>query len=255
MAKLFIKNRKEQKLSVIVELAQNPAGLAFVMHGNGGSKDEPHIQAFVEAFKAKDFNVVRFDTANSFGESEGNYEDATITNYYEDLEDVIGWAKTQAWYQAPFVLCGHSVGGMCVASYAEKFPNQVKALAPISSVVSSRFINDLYSAEEVASWQETGFRTRISVSKPGLIKKLKWAYYEDKLKHDLLDAANKLIMPVLLLVGDKDTTTLLKHQQALYDVLPGKKELHVIKGAEHTFRDEAHLNAIKTIIINWLETL
>jgi hypothetical protein len=36
---------------------------------------------------------VLFDTTHSFGESGGNYEDATTTQYYQDLEDVISWAK------------------------------------------------------------------------------------------------------------------------------------------------------------------
>lgn len=87
MEKIFIQNRKDQKISVIVEKAEDQKGLAFVMHGLGGFKEQPHIQTFADAFKEDGFTVVRFDTTNTFGESDGNYEDATVTNYYEDLED------------------------------------------------------------------------------------------------------------------------------------------------------------------------
>src|SRR5437667_2029568 len=114
----------------------NPKGLAFVMHGLGGTKDEAHIKIFAEAFKEKGFTVVRFDTTNTFGESAGTYEDATVTNYYEDLEDIITWAKSQAWYQEPFYLIGHSLGGISTTLYAEKYPKEIKGLAPISTVVS-----------------------------------------------------------------------------------------------------------------------
>jgi len=120
MEKIFIQNRKNQKLAVLVDQPENPKGLAFVMHGLGGFKEQPHIKIFAQSFQGAGYIVVRFDATNTFGESDGNYEDATTTNYYEDLEDVIGWAKTQAFYQEPFFLAGHSLGGICVALYAEK---------------------------------------------------------------------------------------------------------------------------------------
>lgn len=91
--KIFIKNRKKQNVSVVVETLKKQQGLVFVMHGLGGFKEQDHIKTFADAFKEEGFTVVRFDTTNTFGESDGNYEDATTTNYYEDLEDVISWAK------------------------------------------------------------------------------------------------------------------------------------------------------------------
>ena len=66
MQKLFIQNRKGQKLSVIVEGEEKAGPLAFVMHGLGGWKEQPHIQVFAEAFLNNGFTVVRFDTANTF---------------------------------------------------------------------------------------------------------------------------------------------------------------------------------------------
>ena len=45
-----------------------------------------------------------------------------------------------------------------------------------------------------------------------------------------------------------------EHQQLLFDAIPTKdKELHIIKGAQHTFREEKHLIEIKTIIQNWIK--
>ncbi|MBI1754834.1 alpha/beta fold hydrolase, partial [Candidatus Azambacteria bacterium] len=161
MNKFFIKNRKRQDISVIVEErndlqkgspsrstsaapqvvakgdSRSPlSGLAFVMHGLGGFKEQKHIAAIAETFIEKSFTVVRFDAADTLGESGGKYEDATVTNYYQDLEDVIAWARTQLWYREPFALAGHSLGGMCVGLYAQKHPERVLAVAPVSPVVS-----------------------------------------------------------------------------------------------------------------------
>jgi len=78
---------------------------------------------------------------------------------------------------------------------------------------------------------------------------------ENSLKYDILPEAYRLTMPVLLIVGDKDEITPLAHQKILYDKLPGKKELHIIKGVPHTFRDKEHLREIKDIFLNWIESL
>lgn len=252
MRKFFIKNRKGQKICFLLELSENQRGLAFVMHGLSGFKEQDHIKAFADAFKEKGFTVVRFDTTNTFGESDGNYEDATTTNYYEDLEDVITWAKGQKWYKEPFALAGHSLGGICIALYAENHPEEVSGLAPISTVVSGKISMETEKYRSAAEeWKRTGWLTETGYT--GTIKKLKWSHMEDRLKYDLLPNVGKLTMPVLLIVGDKDGSTPPEHQQVLYDKLPGKKEIHIIRGAPHTFREFNHLQQIRELFEIWIE--
>ncbi len=254
--KLTIKNRKGQNIAVLVEGTENKKGLAFLMHGLGGFKEQPHLQVMADAFLAAKYVVVRFDTTNTYGESEGNYEDATTTNYYEDLEDVISWASSQPWYQEPFALAGHSLGAISVALFAEKFPQKVKALAPISTVVSGKLTTETerFKREE-PEWRKTGWRIQPSESIPGLIKKLKWSHIEDRLKYDLVPNASKLTMPVLLAAGEFDDGTPIEHQKILFNVLPGPKELHTIKGVNHNFRDKAgvpQLEEFKKIFTDWV---
>lgn len=252
MEKFFIKNRKGQKVSVLVEEGAKGVPLAFVMHGLGGWKDQPYIKTFSEAFLENGFVVVRFDTTNSFGESDGTYEDATTTNYYEDLEDVISWAREQLWYREPFYLAGHSLGGICTALYAEKYPEKVAGLAPISTVVAGR-LGRGHSDEEMQKWKETGWLEEQSQSKPGLMKRLKWSHMVDRMQYDLLPEAGRLSMPVLLIVGKRDKNCPPAHQKILFDALPGPKEIHIIPGAPHTFREPEHLQKIKQILDKWIE--
>ncbi|PIN73991.1 hypothetical protein COV20_02660 [Candidatus Woesearchaeota archaeon CG10_big_fil_rev_8_21_14_0_10_45_16] len=256
MEKLFIENRKGQKIAVIIERSSDQKGLAFVMHGLSGFKEQPHIKMFADTFREEGFTVIRFDTTNTFGESEGTYEDATTTNYLEDLEDVISWSADQSWYQEPFWLCGHSLGSFCITLFAEKYPHKVKGLVPTSTVVSGKLSlekpkfrnNDIFRR-----WKETGWNEEKSDSKPGVVKRLKWSHMEDRLKYDLLGKVDRLTMPVLLIVGDKDTSTPPDHQKILFEKLPGKKEMHIIKDALHTFRDKAHLVQVKHILKKWIK--
>lgn len=269
MQKLFIQNRKGQKVAVVVEQAVPQKGLVFVMHGLGGFKEQPQTRAVAEELVERGYTAVTFDTTNTFGESDGRYEDATTTNYYEDLEDVIAWAKEsssatkrrlpplsgggQPLYQEPLVLIGFSLGGLCVALYAQRHPEKVKGLALIGTVVSGALsITGHAPHEEWRKWKETGWRETPSESKPGLIKRLPWSHMEDRLKYDLLPEAYKLTMPVLLVVGEKDESCPPEHQKILYAALPGSKELHIIPGAPHTLREHKHLEKLKQIFNDWL---
>lgn len=258
MQKIFINNRKEQKIAVIVEEAEAPKGLVFVMHGLGGFKEQTHLEMIADLFKENGYAVVRFDTTNTIGESDGDFKDATVTNYYEDLEDVIKWSGTQKWYMEPFILVGHSLGGISTALFAENYPEKVKALAPISTVVSGALsveAHKRFSPEEFKIWEDTGWLEAKSKSKPGVVKRLKWSHIEDRLKYDLLPKADKLTMPVLLVVGENDTRTPFDHQKILYNALSGPKEIHIIKGSPHTFRDPEHLQELKNILSQWIKKL
>lgn len=257
MEKLFVTNRKEQELATVVENTDGIAGLAFVMHGQGGFKEQSHVRTFVQVFLDAGYTVVTFDVANTIGESKGGkMEDATITSYYEDLEDIIKWAKFQEWYVEPFCLAGHSLGGICTALYAENYPEKVRVLAPISTVVSGKLSKETYDPKYLKEWEETGYEIKESRSKPGVMKKLKWENMIDRMKYDLIPEADKLIMPVLMIVGSEDTGTPYAHQKMLFEAIPHEnKEIHIIDGAEHTFRDKKHLDEIKEIFDNWVNKI
>ncbi len=256
MKKLFIKNRKGQKIAVLVEKPENPKGLAFVMHGLGGFKEQPHIQTFAEAFLENGYTTIRFDSTNTIGESEGKMEDITVTSSFEDLEDVINWAESQEWYEKPFVLAGHSLGGISIILYAEKYPERIKGLAPISTVISGKLTTaTAYTPEYLDKWRRDGYVLEKSLSRPGAIKKINWHFIEDGQQYDVLPKADKLTMPTLFIVGENDIGTPLKHQQLLYDKLSGRKEIHVIKGAKHTFREKHELEEIKEIFDKWIKNL
>lgn len=256
--KQFIKNRKNQKIAVLTNIPEKVNGLVFVMHGLGGFKEQAFIQMVSKIFLKNNYISVLFDATNSSGESDGVYEDATATNYYEDLEDVIEWASAQTWYCEPFILVGHSLGSLSAALFAEKFPQKIKALAPISTVVSGKFsveAHKKYIPDQFKQWEKTGWLSEESKSKPGVMRSLKWSHVIDRLQYDLMTNVDKLNMPTLMMLGELDEHTPLEHQKILYDKLPGKKELHVIKGSSHTFREQKHLEEIEKIFDNWIKKL
>jgi pimeloyl-ACP methyl ester carboxylesterase len=74
------------------------------------------------------------------------------------LEDVILRSQSQDFYQDKFILCGHSLGGMCVLLYAEHHPEHMKAILPLSAVISGNLSKETYSSEKLEEREQTGRR-------------------------------------------------------------------------------------------------
>jgi pimeloyl-ACP methyl ester carboxylesterase len=256
MEKVRIKNRKNQTIVVGLDVLPNAKGLSFVAHGLTVFKEQPQLETIKDALNENGYSVVRWDTTNAIGESDGKMEDATTTNYLEDLEDVIDWSKTQTWYREPFILTGHSLGGMISVLYAQKNPAKVKALAPISSAISFAFYLEKAGSEKLASWKQDGIKREPSLSRPGLIKSLKWNFVEDFKKYDLMKKSDTLRMPILVIVGEKDSGTPPAHQKLFFDSLKmTQKEMHVVEGCPHMFLEPTHLAELKRLFLAWLKKL
>lgn len=255
MQKLFIKSKSGAKIYVEYNVNSNDKGLVFLVHGLGGFRDTPEFKQIAHAFYDSGLSIVTFDCRDSIGKSEGNYENATVSSYYSDLEDVINWASKHIFYSEPFFLCGLSLGGLVVLHYAQNYPQKVKALAPFATLISGKIsleVAEKYRPTELKEWNETGWKVKKSGSKPGVVLKLNWKKYsEDRMKYDALKRVNLLIRPVLLIVGENDIVTPLETQKLLYGELPAEKELHVIKGMGHVFKGEENLKQITTIIKKW----
>ena len=251
--KITIKNRKNQKIVAIVEGESNKKGLVFIMHGWGGYKEQPQFKTITQVFLKNKYIVVRFDTTNTLGESEGHTKYSTPTGYYQDLEDVIYWAELQNWYQEPFCLVGHSLGSFCIGLYTARHPEKIKGLAPLSITLSGKLHQNFFTKKEMIEWKKRGWRPEKSTSKPGQVKTMSWEFMEDFLKYDLLEKADKLTMPVLMAVGENDKGTPYKSQKLFYDKLPGPKELHLIKNSGHTFRDKGPLQELQEIFDKWIK--
>lgn len=249
-------NRHNKQLAIWVDNPTGKNGLVFIAHGLSSTHAQTHIQIYAEAFLEHDFVVVRHDATNSLGESGGELQDATLTNYYEDFEDVIAWANGQTWYREPFWLAGHSLGGACNLMFAHKYPDKVRAIAPTSAFLSGNITLPAYGADTLVKWKKDGYHLEESKSRPGLIKRFNWSLAEDLMNYSLLPLAKNIQAPTLLIVGEDDPLTPVASQQQLHDELASpNKELHIIKDAPHTYMSEEHLSEVKSIFNKWIQSI
>lgn len=251
-----LENRDGLSVVGLVSTPNEPQGLAFIAHGLGGFKEQKHILAVKEVFLANGYTVVSYDAIHSVGESDGNIDSVTMTSYLHDLEDVINWARSKEFYQEPFVLCGHSMGGMIVTLFAEMHPEIVQGLIPLSPVVSGKLWLESTEEELLKSWKEQGYYEKESSSKPGVIKKIPWNLMEDTQQYDLTTSASVLTMPVLIVYGSIEPFRTRNQQDAtFFDAIPkGKKKLHLIEGAGHNYYEPHELKELKSIIDTWIKS-
>lgn len=252
-----IKNRHGLNIAVCVEIPDNPKGLAFIVHGFRGFKEQAHIAAMADVTLDAHLVTVRFDCTNALGESDGSVSDATCTSCIADLEDVIAWAKTQDWYQAPFMLAGHSMGGIALLEYCKDHPRNVLAIAPVATCISGTLLYETYHATDPVAldqWKRTGWQIQTSKAKPEIGNiHLPWSWMEDTLRYDALAYAHQLDMPCFIFTGSNDSTCPPHHQQMLFDRWGGNdKEIHLIDGLRHTYYTEAELEPIKTRFAAWV---
>ncbi len=251
--KLFIKNRNNDDISVLVEWVGNKNWLVFVMHGLWWCKEQLHIQEFRKVFLDNGYVVVSFDTTNTYGESSYNtQENASVTWYYNDLEDVVSWAGKQEWYEEPFVLAGHSLWGICSVLFAIKHQDKIKALAPTSCSTYKSFF--MRKKDIVDEWKENWILEYIGWA--GNTKTLKYEFMEDYSKYaDLEEKLFKIKVPVLLIVWDEDIIAPVDTQKKIYNSLWWDKELYIIKDAPHTFKSEKDLDEVYEVFDKWIKKI
>jgi pimeloyl-ACP methyl ester carboxylesterase len=147
---------------------------------------------------------------------------------------------------------------MCVTLFSEQHPEIILGLAPFAPVVSGKLSAESHRTsepEKFAQWEQTGWREDINPAHPEHIKRLPWSHMLDRLTYDTLPRASQLTMPVLLVVGEIDTSTPAYQVKLLFDVLPEKKEFHIVAGAPHNFREPQHLKELQSIFQRWIEKL
>ncbi|MFA6512181.1 MAG: alpha/beta fold hydrolase [Patescibacteria group bacterium] len=251
----FIHTRNGKKLAVVVDIPENPRGLAFVLHGWRGFKEQPHIEAIAESFVADDIVSVRLDTQNAGGESGGSVDDLTITGMQEDFEDTLAWAVTQLWFRTPFFVAGHSAGAHIVVRYAAQNPQAVCGVVSASAIVDNDIFLSQHTPEEILDWKEKGYRMVQSRTQNPTGAKMTWKFINSYNGVDLRKIAKDLTMPVLIIVGENDSITGPAVQQLWFEKIAGLRTMHVIPNGRHTLIDASDLTEIKETVTGWLHEL
>ena len=244
-----------QKISAVLHY---PASETFLLkplifvHGFVGSKVGEH-RLFVKAaryFANQGYLVLRFDFLGC-GESDGDYQEVTVTNKLKQLQNVIDYLLSLPKVDREYLtVIGHSLGG-AVASLTASIDKRIKRLilwapvaAPYRDITNITGIEAVAIAEEKGRYDYKGFY----VSN---------AFFEDLKHHHPLISIQAFQGPVLVLHGNLDLEV--PYDNALHYIAALKKRpfpleasFTVIEKADHTFSRYVDENKLFEQTYHWL---
>lgn len=219
------------------------AALIIFVHGFKGFKDWGTHNLVAEYFVVQGFRFLKFNFSHNGTTPDdpvdfvdlGAFGDNTFTKEFEDLDQVITFAKSGKEFPAPgsLYLLGHSRGGGTSIIQAEKDPRIDKLItwAAVSDFSS------LWKKEEEDEWRKKGvifsYNTRTKQYTP-----LKIDLLHDLEKHprsyDILLVAARMEKPWLIIHGDQDENVLQDQAEELKQ-RSANAELFIVPYANHVF--------------------
>jgi pimeloyl-ACP methyl ester carboxylesterase len=212
-------------------------------HGMESTRGGTKQQAIVERFAPAGYNVLRFDFSY-VGDSEGEYEDLTVSG---EVDDALGALDFMHEFGASeCTLVGSSLGGLVALLAASHVPFLVSRIAVIAAVADSRIFTDGLDEKAITEWRTRG-RRRVGNGflKPGFL--------DDVLKIDAPRAMKALTMPVLVMHGDADTVVPIAHAETIRRSVSGTCEVVTFGGVGHRFEEPGALDRLLDVLEDWLE--
>lgn len=238
--KLFFPNSKGNKLCAILSdpTEDKTKPIIIMMHGFASNKDTAKNLEFQKLFNQAGIATFRVDFFGH-GESEGAFEDITVSEGVDDILQAIAYLKEQGYTKIG--LTGSSFGGIC-SMVAASETHDLFVLGLICPVSNLEEIERNRKSEiSIDAWQKTGYR--YFEKHTGEKLQLKYAYFEDAVKNLGYDAAPKITVPTIIVHGDADTNVPIEQSQKTSKLIPDCK-LVVIPGADHRFTEEKHFDQL-----------
>jgi pimeloyl-ACP methyl ester carboxylesterase len=246
--KATFKNGKGNKLYGILS---NPTPdmrppIIIMCHGFSTSKDGRTPNRLEQLFNKEAIPTFRFDFYGH-GESEGKFEDITISEAVDDIQKAIQYLKSLGYKK--FGLIGSSFGGMA-SIIAASSTNDLLTLAlksPVSDYLGLLIAQD--HNQKIKTWKEKGFMSITGAN--GEMLKLNYLFFEDASRMRGYEAAKKIKIPTLIVHGDKDETVPIEQSMKTSSLIDGC-QLETIQGADHIYSNPLYFEKALSLIAQFV---
>jgi alpha-beta hydrolase superfamily lysophospholipase len=237
--KIIFENSKGQKLvGVLYSPDSKDYPIAIFVHEYTSDKNSSKAQKLGEVLPEKGIGLFAIDLSGR-GESEGKFENTTLTQYIDDLKCAIDEISKRT---NKIGEVGSSLGGLVALQETAK-DKRIKLLVLLSPVSTFPHTSRRkeFSPEGVKEWKEKGY----TFTESGRFGKLKlnYFYYEDGLKYGDYSIFEKIDIPVLIIQGTADESIPLEETKELIKHLKNKK-LILIKDADHRYTKQQDFDKV-----------
>lgn len=226
-------------LKIVADLYEPPsipAPHVILVHGFGGRRSEDHLKAIATALQEAGIAVVVPDLTRNLGDSEGRFEDLTLSHEVSDVRETIKHVRGRGEV-SKLALVGHSLGGL-VATLVAGREEGIEAIVLLSAVCD--FPNKFRESHEqdLGRWRSEG---TIFLDAEKKEKPLGIQFLDDLEVWEVFRLVGEVSVPALILHGSGDEEVPIEHALDYRRLLRGETKLQVIEGADHTYSEETHL--------------
>lgn len=243
--KVSIANSQQENIRGLLQ-ENNKSIVVILCHGFGTDKDSPKIVALSDRLSINKLSTIRFDFYGH-GESDGRFEDITLSRAVENVLSVIKYAKDQGY--KTIYLVGSSFGGAASILAAAQSIDvaRLALISPVSSYKQKEVRK--WGLEGLEKWKENGYVYKIK--KDGRKLKLNYKFFEDLSKNDGYSAAETIKAPTLIVHGSKDETVLIEQSIKTSKII-SDCHLEIIEGADHRYTQEVDYNKMLKLVVDFL---
>jgi pimeloyl-ACP methyl ester carboxylesterase len=237
MTSSVIKNCCDERIDLTFHSGSRRDSLVIIGHGVTANKDRPQLVALAEGLSARGWPCMRISFAGN-GESEGRFEDCTISKEIDDLRSVL--ETVPDWVRIAYI--GHSMGSAVGVLTAAR-DLRIRLLVSLAGMTHTAAFYDrefgTLTPGNDCMWDE--------VDHP-----LSEAFADDmKSIGSVLPAAATIVQPWLLIHGNEDDLVPLQDGLDAFAAAPGAKKWLEIPGAGHSF-DEGSYPTLVSAVHEWL---
>ena len=252
--KLYFKNQDGLMLCGILDKPDAPTTkCAILCHGlTGNGKAGEIFEGLASALAAAGIASFRFDF-RGHGESEGTYNDITLSGEKRDIEAAMEFMKSMNYRSFGIVAASFGAGPVCL--FVRENQGIVKAVVFWNPILEYRWIfeSDLlwprtnFGPDAMSRLRRQGYleigKFRLKIGQ-GFINEMNWIRP--------LEFSQNFSLPTLFVHGDKDATVPCDHSERYARFFKDARR-EMVSGADHGFHDslmsaEKAITATKTFI-------
>lgn len=244
-----IKNKDNKIIRGVHNLPENTGkgkGLptVIIVHGFTGNKlgNNFFFVRMSKYFTENGYGTFRFDFTGS-GESDGEFEDMSLTSELNDMDSIINYVKTNLNVNKDKIyIIGHSMGGLITTLKAEDYkPKKIILLAPANDM--HKTITERVYGSFIQNKEEVNYK--------GL--KIKKEFISDLEKYKPYGKAKLYKGDVLIFRGSEDTAVSKETCVKTESTFPGTVEYYELDGVDHSFTNYNIRQYIMKKIKNFIE--
>ena len=235
----YLINKKNQKIAYKMIKGKSP-GIIFI-HGLNSDMNGLKAQSVEKYAKKNRLSFIRFD-CRGHGKSYGKFEDFTISEWKEDLINIIDNLTT-----GPQILIGSSMGGWLMTLTAKARPGRIIGLIGLAAAID--FGKNFYNNLNKKNKNEIKRNGITKISSHGFSYFLKSKFFTEAKKNNILTKPFRYKKPLILIHGLKDDIVSPDMPKKIMNNTSGNNvQIIYLKSSDHRLSKPEDLTTIDSAI-------